>query len=152
MMKKFKFRLDPIVRFRRYRERIALIDLAATKRKLIETTNKIQQIEQDRKTTAIEVDQRQAEGMAVRDFCTYAAYMERLYREEESGNEYLVEIENKIKEKQKVAEVERTRKKTLVRLKEIEYAEYSKKLELSEQKAADELLGLRRRPEKFVIV
>ncbi len=55
-MKRFKFRLDPVIRYREYLERIAQIELARERQALIETKNRISVTVQARRYGASEVD------------------------------------------------------------------------------------------------
>ena len=148
-MKRFKFRLNPVIRYRQYRERMALIDLAGAKRALVETNNRIRQIKQTRKAAAMELEYQEAEGIGMDHYRIYTAYLDRLRRETESEGEHLVEIGRTIREKRKAVEVESINKQTLEWIKQTEYTKYLQEIGRAEQKAADELIGLRRRSDKF---
>ena len=77
-MKRFKFRLDPVVRYREYRERIALIDLARETQALIETKNRISELEETRRSAAGDLDAEQKEGIEVDRYRGFAAYLQGL--------------------------------------------------------------------------
>jgi flagellar FliJ protein len=147
-MRRFRFRLDPVIKYRQYRERIALMNVARAKQALIETTNRIRQIGNSRKAAQRELDSAQAEGIGVDRYRRYATYLDRLHREMESENERLIEAGKTIKEKQQIAEGETIRKDTFEWLKQREYEEYQQIVSRAEQKAADELVGLTRKPNK----
>lgn len=149
IVQRFKFRLDPLIRYRQHRYRMALMDVAKAKRALIETTKRIRQIEQSRKATARELGNEEAQGIGVDYYRTYAAYLDRLRREIESENERLIEISKTVKEKHKAAEAERISKETLEWVKQTEYANYMQMVNRAEQKATDELVGLRRKTKKL---
>ena len=108
-MKRFKFRLDPVIRYQEYRERIAQIGLARETQALVESKNRISEIEQARRFTVSEL-----------------------------------EIDKRIREKQEAAKVETMKKKTLEWIKQTQYSKHLKWINRAEQKAADELIGLKK--------
>jgi flagellar FliJ protein len=144
-MQRFRFRLDPVIKYRQYRERIALMNVARAKQTLIETTNRIRQIGKSRRAAERELDSAQAEGIEVNRYRKYAAYLDRLRSEMESENERLLEAEKTIEEKQKIAEGERIKKETFECLKQKEYVKHQQIVTRTEQKAADEFVGLRQK-------
>jgi flagellar export protein FliJ len=144
-MKRFKFRLDPAIRYREYRERIAQIDLAREIQALIESKNRISGIEQARRYASGELEREQKEGIEVDRYRVFAAYLQGLRDEIESEGEHLVEIGNRIREKQQVIKAETIERKTLEWIKQTEHGKYLEWLDRTEQRAADELIGLRRK-------
>jgi flagellar FliJ protein len=145
-MKKFKFRLDPVLRYRQYREELALMELAKARRALVLSKKKIQQIERGRKGVMTDLDGRQTEGLEVNRYRIYTAYLQGLGEKIKSENEHLVEIGRMVKEKHETAETERISKDTLQRVRETQYTHYLQGRDRTEQKAADELIALRKRP------
>ena len=141
-MKRFKFRLDPVIRYREYRERIAQIELARETQALIETKNRISEIEQTRRYAASELDGEQTEGIEVDRYRVFTAYLRGLRHEIESESERLIEIGKRIRKKQEAVKAETIKKKTVEWLKETEYSKYLEWVNRAEQKAADELVGL----------
>ena len=143
-MKRFKFRLDPVIRYREYRERIAQIGLARETQALVESKNRIYEIEQARRYTVSELDSEQKQGIEVDRHLIFTAYLQGLRDEIESERERLVEIDKRIREKQEAAKVETMKKKTLEWIKQIQYSKHLKWINRAEQKAADELIGLKK--------
>jgi flagellar FliJ protein len=144
-MKRFKFRLDPVIRYREYLERIAQIELARETQALIETKNRISEIEQTRRYAASELDGKQKEGIEVDRYRVFTAYLRGLRHEIESESERLIEIGKRIREKQEAVKAETIKKKTLEWLKETEHSKYLEWVNRAEQKAADELVELSRK-------
>jgi len=144
-MKRFKFRLDPVIRYREYRERIAQIDLARETQALIESKNRISEIEQTRRYAVSELDGEQKEGIEVDRYRVFAAYLQGLHAEIASESGRLVEIGKRIREKQQAVKAETIKKKTLEWIKQNEHSKYLEWMNRAEQKAADELIGLRRK-------
>jgi flagellar FliJ protein len=144
-MKRFKFRLDPVIRYREYLERIAQIELARETQALIETKNRISEIEQTRRYAASELDGKQKEGIEVDRYRVFTAYLRGLRHEIESESERLIAIGKRIREKQEAVKAETIKKKTLEWLKETEHSKYLEWVNRAEQKAADELVELSRK-------
>ena len=144
-MKRFKFRLDPVIRYREYRERIAQIELHRETQALIETKNRISELEQSRRYAAGELDGEQTEGIEVDRYRVFTAYLRGLRHEIESESERLIEIGKRIRKKQEAVKAETIKKKTVEWLKETEYSTYLEWVNRAEQKAADELVGLSRK-------
>lgn len=143
-MKRFKFRLDPVIRYREYRERIAQIGLARETQALVESEKRISEIEQARRRTVSELDSEQKQGIEVDRHLIFTAYLQGLRDEIESERERLVEIDKRIREKQEAAKVETMKKKTLEWIKQTQYSKHLKWINRAEQKAADELIGLKK--------
>ncbi len=146
-MKKFKFRLDPVLRYRQYREKLALMELARARQAFVLSKKKIQQIQQARKGVMTDLNARQTEGLEVNRYRIYAAYLQGLGEKIKSENEHLMGIGRMVKEKHETAEAERISKDTLQRVRETQYAHYLQGRDRTEQKAAEELIALRGRPE-----
>lgn len=143
-MKRFKFRLDPVIRYQEYRERIAQIGLARETQALVESEKRISEIEQARRCTVSELDSEQKQGIEVDRHLIFTAYLQGLRDEIESERERLVEIDKRIREKQEAAKVETMKKKTLEWIKQTQYSNHLKWINRAEQKAADELIGLKK--------
>ncbi len=143
-MKRFKFRLDPVIRYREYRERIAQIGLARETQALVESEKRISEIEQARRCTVSELDSEQKQGIEVDRHLIFTAYLQGLHDEIESERERLVEIDKRIREKQEAAKGETMKKKTLEWIKQTQYSKHLKWINRAEQKAADELIGLKK--------
>ena len=142
-MKKFKFRLDPVIRYQEYRERIAQIELAREKQLLIESKNRITEIEEIKRDAACKLDGEEKEGIEVDRYRVFGAYLQGLQDEIESEGERLVEIGKRIRKRQQVVKAETIKKKTMEWIKQSERSKYLEWINRAEQKAADELIGLR---------
>jgi flagellar FliJ protein len=143
-MKRFKFRLDPVIRYREYRERIAQIALARETQALVESENRISEMEQVRRYTASELDSEQKQGIEVDRHRVFTAYLQGLCDEIKSESEHLVEIGKRMREKQEAVKVETIKKKTLEWIKQTKYSKYLEWINRAEQKAADDLIGLKK--------
>ncbi len=149
IMKRFKFRLDPVVRYRQHLYRMALADVAKAKHSLIETTNRIRQIKHSRKAAVNELECEQDKGIGINRHRTYSAYMDGLDQQIESERNILAENSKTVKERQTAAETKRIGKETFERLKQTEHTKYLETVNRAEQKATDELVGLKRKAREF---
>ena len=143
-MKRFRFRLDPVIRYREYRERIAQIGLAREAQALIESKNRISEMEHTMRHTAGELDSEQKQGIEADRHRVFTTYLQGLRDEIESESERLVEIGKRIREKQEAVKAETIKKKTLEWIKQTRYSKYLEWINRAEQKAADELTGLKK--------
>ena len=121
-MKRFKFRLDPIIRYRQYLERLALMELAKAREELTETEKRIRKIQQTTRDVTRELSSLQAEGIGVDRYRIYADYLQGLKDKIECEDERLVEIGKAVREQHKAVEVERIKKETLEWIRQNEYA------------------------------
>ncbi|NVL91056.1 MAG: flagellar export protein FliJ [Desulfobacterales bacterium] len=143
-MKRFKFRLDPVIRYRQYLERIAQINLAKEKQALIETRNRISGIEQTKRHAAGELEREQEQGIEVDRHRIFTDYLRGLGEDIEFESERLIEIGKRVRERQEAVKAETIKKKTLEWLKEAEYNKYLALIDRAEYKESDELIGLAR--------
>jgi len=143
-MKRFKFRLDPVIRYRQYLERIAQINLAKEKQALIETRNRISGIEQTKRHAAGELEREQEQGIEVDRHRIFTDYLRGLGEDIEFESERLIKIGKRVREKQEAVKAETIKKKTLEWIKETEYSKYLELINRAEYKEADELVGLAR--------
>jgi len=145
-MKRFKFRLDPVLRYRRYRQELALMELARARQALVLSEKKIQQIQQTREGVMMDLDARQAERLEVNRYRIYTAYLKGLGAKIESEKEHLVEMGREVRDKYETAEASRISEETLQWVRQTQYTDYLQSSDRAEQKAADELIALRKRP------
>lgn len=143
-MKRFKFRLDPVIRYREYRERIAQLSLARETRALIESRNRISEMQQTRRHIFSELDSEQKRGIEVDRHRVFTTYLQGLHDEIESESEHLVETGKRISKKQKAVKAETIKKKSLESIRQTKYSKYLERINRAEEKAADELIGLKK--------
>ena len=142
-MKRFRFRLAPVIRYRQYREQIALMELAKAKRERVHTEEKIQGMYETKREVLRDLAVSQTRGIKAGRYRIYSAYLEGLGDQIETENDRLVEIGQTISHRHEVAEGERIKKETLELLRENERKKYFKMIEVAQQKAADEVVALR---------
>jgi len=147
-MKQFKFRLAPVLRYRKHVEQMALMELAEAKRSFFETTQRIKALQRTQHGAAVTLRNEESRGIDVVRHRIFSAYLQGLSDRISTQNDRLNEINAIVGEKQKAFEAERIRRESLELLRQNNHARYLKELGLAEQKAADELMSLRWRPKK----
>ncbi|MGD8758213.1 MAG: flagellar FliJ family protein [Deltaproteobacteria bacterium] len=144
-MKRFKFRLDPVLRYRRYREELALMELARARRALVLSEKKLEQIQQTRQGVMMDLDARQAERLEVNRYRIYRAYLKGLGAEIETEKEHLADIGREVRDKYETAEANRISRETLQWVRQTQYTDYLQMSDRAEQKGAEELIALSKR-------
>jgi len=149
-MKKFEFRLDPVIRYRKHLERMALMELAKAKRLLLQTKNKIEVLKRNRSDVTANLRSEESKGIDVSRHRIFSAYLRGVTAQIALEKDRLVEIAATIREKQEAFDAERIKKESLVLLRQKKHADYLEAIDRAEQKAADELMSLRWRPVEAV--
>jgi flagellar FliJ protein len=142
-MKQFKFKLDPVLRYRTYRLRTELMNLARAKQELAETQRAIQQIHERKRNVSLALDAEQSRGMAAGRYQVYKAYVDGLDTELVEKQEQQAKSAQQVSERHGLVEAERIKKESLEHLRAERKKAYLQMLERAEQKASDELVGLR---------
>ncbi|MBW2108433.1 MAG: flagellar export protein FliJ [Deltaproteobacteria bacterium] len=146
-MKAFRFRLDPVVRYRRYLEQTALMDLAKAKQSLDRIQKKIETLKQELLWADKQLCSEEEQGIDVGRHRIYVAYLRGLNQRIAVESNRLVEQEAVVREKEKAVKAQRTKRRSLEQLREKAFGRYEKHVRAEEQKAADELVSLRWRVE-----
>lgn len=145
-MKQFRFRLEPVLRYRKHVEQMALMELARAKRSLFETTQRITSLRCIQHDAAMTLRNEESQGIDVARHRIFSAYLQGLNERIATQNDRLIEIQALIREKQKIFEAERIKRESLELLRQKKHARYVEECILAEQKGADELMSLRWRP------
>ena len=144
-MKKFHFRLDSVIRYRRYLERAAQIKLGTTEQALINCRKKIDSLGRLRKTFSNELEHEEKKGMNTGIYQIYKLYIDKIDRDISSQQQNLKELITSRDQKREELKSASIQKKSLERLKVIEYSRHKKDFKLFEQNAIDELVLLRKK-------
>jgi flagellar FliJ protein len=144
-MQRFHFRLDSVLRYRKYLERTAQIRLGIAEQAFINCREKIDSLKRLRKTVSDKLECEGQKGMRVHAYQIYKLYIEKIDSditfEQQRLQELIVSRERKREELKSTS----IKKKSLARLKDIEYTRNKEYSTLLEQKAIDELILLRRK-------
>ena len=146
-MKKFKFKLDPVLRYRKYKERLAQIELVKAKHAVLEKEQQINNLEVKKNNTTVEMKNKEDEGVSTAIYKLYENYLFGLTTSIEYENTLLTELQQKMIERQKLLNSERIKRETLERMEEIEKVKYIQWAIKTEQKMMDEMVALKGHPE-----
>ena len=144
-MRRFRFRLDPVVRYRKYLEQRAQIELAAAQQAVMESEKRIDSSNELRKASFSELEDEVKKGTNARTYLAYRFFIEKIERDIESEQQRLKKSIMKREEKREMLSAASTQRKSLERLKEIRWLRHKEESGLIDQKAIDELMILRRK-------
>lgn len=142
-MKRFSFRLEKVLRYRKYLETKARIKLTDAINEFHEKENSIKMIAAKRKELANECGGEKEKGMDVARYRLYYHYFRKLNEEQEEGTLALKKTEEKVQTHRALLTKESIKKKTLEMLKEVQRGRYQEISGKEEQKRMDETAVIR---------
>jgi len=143
-MKPFSFRLDSILNYRNYLEKMAQRNLISAINEYIDWEREIERLSKKRMEIARKCSDEGFRGMDVPIYHIYRSFLQKVNDDLERANMSLKKTEEKIKEKKAVLKDESIKKKTLETLKDLQRKKYIQRLEAGEQKTIDELVITRK--------
>lgn len=144
-MKKFHFRLDPVIRYRKYLEQTAQLQLALAEQAVISCRREIKYLMAFRDSFSKELEDEEKKGIEVHIYQMYKLYIEKIDRDIVSEQQHLRELLIKRERKREDLNAASIKKKSLECLKDMRYLRYKEECNLLEQKTLDELMVLRRK-------
>jgi len=147
-MKKFKFRLEAVLRYRKYRERNAQLELVKAKNAVVEKQNLIERLKQNRLQAILELKDHEDEGISVGRHRFYTNYITGTDAALEEEQKQLRVLEKVMRKHQELVKKEQIKRKTLEKIEEKQKNEYVSDFIKFEQKSMDEMVVIRRQPEK----
>jgi len=142
-VKRFSFRLEKVLRYRKYLESKAQIKLVDAINEYHKKENSIKIIVAKRKELADECGGEKKKGMDVARYCLYYHYFRKLNDEQEAGGLALKKTEEKVQAHRMLLTKESIKKKTLETLKEVQHGRYQEISGKEEQKMMDETAIIR---------
>ncbi len=138
-MKKFKYRLETLLKVKEHIERQKQKDLAVTSQKVMQQNNILKQI-RDQNSTALEKKRKSSEGkILVSEMLIYSRYFLKLKKDNIAGLELLRAL-NKTQEVKRLALLEASKnKKIYEKLKEGDQEKFNKEIEEILLKESDEI-------------
>jgi len=138
-MKKFKYRLETLLKVKEHIERQKQKDLAITSQKVMQQNNILKQI-RDQNSTALEKKRKSSEGkILVSEMLIYSRYFLKLKKDNIAGLELLRAL-NKTQEVKRLALLEASKnKKIYEKLKERDQEKFNKEIEEILLKESDEI-------------
>jgi flagellar export protein FliJ len=142
-VKRFSFRLEKVLRYRKYLESKAQIKLLDAINEYHKKENLIRMIIAKRKELADECGGEKKKGMDVARYRLYYHYFLKLNDEQEEGGLALKQTEEKVQTHRMLLTKESIKKKTLETLKEVQHGRYQEISGKEEQKMMDETAIIR---------
>ena len=138
-MKKFRYRLEPILRLKAHKEKEEQKIHAAAVKKIVDQKNCLAAIDGDRKANQSHLRNYLTGPVSLFRLSTYSRYFLKLKKDELTGNELLKAFQKNAEEKRlKLVEATKQRK-IYEKIKERRHEEYIKDYELISQKENDEI-------------
>jgi flagellar export protein FliJ len=142
-VKRFSFRLEKVLRYRKYLESKAQIKLMDAINEYHKKENLIRMIIAKRKELSDECGGEKKKGMDVARYRLYYHYFRKLNDEQEAGGLALKKTGEKVQTHRMLLTKESIKKKTLETLKEVQHGRYQEISGKEEQKMMDETAIIR---------
>jgi len=139
-MKRFSFRLDSILGYRRYQEKRAQRDLVNARHEQAERDRTAKQLADTRMEAATACTEEGFAGMDVPRYHLYTSFLRNLHKDIHKTHLKLRQGEEEIHAKQSVLTKRSVEKKSLEVLRDLKVKAYNLGIEQEEQKAMDELV------------
>lgn len=144
-MKRFSFRLEKVLRYRKYLETNAQIKLINTINEYNIMENSVKMIVAKRKELSGECSEEKQKGMDVARYRFYYHFNQKLNDDQEAGDLALKKTKATVNLHRTLLKKESIKKKTMETLKEIQSCRYREISENEEQKELDETAIIRRK-------
>ncbi len=134
----FKFKLEPVLKFRKIKEEEVIKEFQAKKKEILDTEQKIKNLETNLNETKIQ----KKEKININDLKLIDNYIRGLTNNINEAKEKLLRLQYELKEIEEKLHQARKERKILENLKEKKYLEYIKEENLKEQKFLDEIASI----------
>lgn len=148
-MKKFRFSLEPLLKYRTFLEQKAKQDLAEAYKKLYECEERIKQIENDKTMAMIEMDREMSKGITSDQYRLHTSFLDSLDDMALRAEDMRLILMKTVREKQQVLAKKSVEKKAIENLKHKKRTEYIEEMMASQQKTADEIIMVRKARENL---
>ncbi len=143
-MKRFKFKLQALLNFRKHLERMAQQDMAKTVLALTACEKQIDSLQMTHGQSTERLEQIVEKGVGADQFNQHQAYLGEVVRMIAQEKQHRVQL-GKVLEKKRLALKKRSiDKKAMERLRESRAKEYNQELLVAEQKELDEISSLKK--------
>lgn len=143
-MKKFRFRLQSFLGYRKHLEQEAKQDVSITQIKINDCRNRIYAFETDQKKSISELSDKLSSGIEAKQIPVYTSYHDRLHLILKNENLLYARLQNELSHKQKILKQRSVEKKALENLQQRKKEEYYKKISDSLQKEAEDINIIRK--------
>jgi len=142
-MKKFQFRLQSLLNFKRHLEQVAKQDMARAVSDVLACEQRITGLQEDRAAAADQLESQVEKGMGADQFNRYRQFITALDQMLMGERQRKIELERILEKKRDGLKQRTIEKKSLERLREKQAREYTHEMIREEQKSLDETASLR---------
>lgn len=148
-MKKFRFSLEPLLKYRSFMEQKAKQELAEALKNLAECEEKIKSLENDKKDAMLTMDSEMAKGITSDQYRLHTSYIDSLDAMIFSEEDRRIRLAKVVREKQQVLAKRSVEKKAIENLKQKKRAEYIEEMLAIQQKMSDDIIMARKARENL---
>jgi flagellar FliJ protein len=139
-MKRFKFRLESVLKYRRFMEKKEMMRLMQYKKACEDIKTSISRLSSQRSEMARKCSRAGSKGASVFEYLSYKSYLNALKEDIEAAQYELRQEEQRVTEQEAVLKQETIKKKVLERLKELRLEDHREMIDKLEQEYLDELV------------
>lgn len=143
-MKKFTFRLEPLLRYKEHLEKLAQRDVSEAHAHVIACEKQIAGFVDKLKITALELDERMSEGLSAENYHFYSDYLSGMAITLEQEERRLKALTTELARKQTILSRKSVEKKVLENLKERRKAEYYDQMDKLDRKITEDMTIIRK--------
>lgn len=143
-MKRFRFRLESLLRYRKYLERKAQLEVARVQAEIMACERRIDQLRRDAETAGVHLAAEAETGVDAGRFLLFTNYLSGIDAFIAAEDECLKAHMNELARKQKALAEKSMEKKMLDNLKERKKEVYYQEMLAAERKEADDTIILRK--------
>jgi len=135
----YKFRLEPVLKYRKLLEENLQRDFAVLKRQLFDENEKLSNFKQMRDRFSGELQEKQVKSTSVSDIILYTDYLQQITKEIENQSKKILEVEKSVEQKREELVRAMKNRKTIDRLREKEHKAHVQELSKKEQDQMNEV-------------
>ena len=146
-MKKFRFSLQSVLDFRKHLEKMAQMDVAKARKNLMDSEQRLKELNQDYDDTSFEFDGEMSKGISSERFHFFTDYLSSVTSQIEREEQRKITLSDILREKQHVLRDKTIERKTIEQLKEKHKNEYYDNMMKDMQKEVDDMVIIRQKRE-----
>lgn len=143
-MKRFRFRLQALLNYKRHLEEMARQEMAKAVTRVNACEERIQSLVKERQEVALTLEKRVADGISSGEFKRYHGFMAAMDQAVSEQRHVKARLEKELEEKRSILTRRTIDKRAMERLREKRTDEYFREMLKEEQKVLDEVASLKR--------
>ena len=143
-MKRFRYRLEPILKYRKHMERTAQLETAKASSAVSECRHTIDMLNLDYHQHALELEKKMTSGIDAEHYLVYRSYMNGMEAAIDGEEERHKQLKKILRKKQDVLKERSISKKVISNLKDRRKKKYYEDMLKSEQKETDDAIIVRK--------